>query len=180
MKVALYARVSRVGKDIKQDPEVQLRDLREWCVQHKHEIVGEYADRGVSGIKSSRPQLNRLMSDAKREQFEAVVVWRLDRFGRSLQHLQNAVTELHDAGVKFISLRDGFDLTTAVGKVIFAVLGAIAEFERNLIAERIAAGLRAARAKGHRPGRKIDPQRGPSRTTLWRQAKGVSRALPIT
>lgn len=169
MKVALYARVSKLHSH--QDPEVQLRDLRIWCKANDHKIIEEYVDRGVSGAKSSRPQLDRMMQDAcrGRKDIEAIVVWRLDRFGRSAQHLHNAVAELKEAKIQFVSVKDGFDLTTPVGKLMFALLGAFAEFERNIIAERIEAGLRTARAKGHRPGRKIDPVKGPSRRTLARR-----------
>lgn len=171
MKVALYARVSKLHSH--QDPEVQLRELREWAKLHSHAIVAEYVDRGVSGAKASRPQLDRLMRDATKglRDFEAVVVWRLDRFGRSLQHLQNAIALLRDAKVGFISLKEGFDLTTPMGKAFFGMLGVFAEFERDVIAERIRAGLRSAKAKGHVPGPKIDPAKGPSRMTLWRRAK---------
>jgi len=102
---------------------------------------------------------------------DAVLVWRLDRFGRSLQHLQNAIAILRDAKVGFISLKEGFDLTTPMGKAFFGMLGVFAEFERDVIAERIRAGLRNAKAKGNLPGRKIDSVKGPSRTTLWRRAK---------
>jgi DNA invertase Pin-like site-specific DNA recombinase len=173
MKVALYARVSKLHTH--QDPEVQLRELRAWCSMNSHKIVAEYVDKGVSGAKASRPQLDKLMRDAIKglRDIDAVVVWRLDRFGRSLRHLQNAIAELHGAGVSFVSLKDGFDLTTPLGKVLFAILGAFAEFERDVIAERIKAGLRNAKAKGHVPGPKIDPRKGPSRTTLWRRAKAA-------
>lgn len=168
MNLALYARVSKANSH--QDPEVQLGELRAWCKEKGHKIAGEYVDRGISGAKSSRPQLDKLMRDATRGlvDIDAVLVWRLDRFGRSLRHLQNAIAELRDAKVNFISLKEGFDLTTPIGKVFVAMLGAFAEFERDVIAERIVAGLKAAKAKGRRPGRKIDPRRGPSRTTLWR------------
>lgn len=169
MKVALYARVSKLHSH--QDTEVQMRELREWSSSKHHKIIDEYVDRGVSGIKKSRPGLDRMMRDATRglKDIDAVVVWRLDRFGRSIQHLHNAVAELHEAKVQFISVKEGFDLSTPMGKLFFAMLAAFAEFERNIIAERIDAGLRTARAKGHKPGRKIDVKRGPSRTTLWRQ-----------
>lgn len=171
MKVALYARVSKLHSH--QDPEVQLRELRAWCVTHSHKITAEYVDRGVSGAKKSRPQLDKLMRDATKglQDIDAVVVWRLDRFGRSLQHLQNAIAILRDAKVGFISLKEGFDLTTPMGKAFFGMLGVFAEFERDVIAERIRAGLRNAKAKGHLPGPKIDPRKGPSRTTLWRRSK---------
>ncbi|HZW05378.1 MAG TPA: recombinase family protein [Candidatus Nitrosotalea sp.] len=171
MKLALYARVSKLHGH--QDPEVQLRELRAWCVSQKHQIVAEYVDRGVSGAKASRPQLDRLMRDATKglRDIDTVLVWRLDRFGRSLQHLQNAIATLRDAKVGFISLKEGFDLTTPMGKAFFGMLGVFAEFERDVIAERIRAGLRNAKAKGHLPGRKIDPKKGPSRTTRWRHAQ---------
>lgn len=171
MKIALYARVSKLHSH--QDPEVQLRELRAWCASQKHTIIAEYVDRGVSGAKASRPQLDRLMREATKglRDIDTVLVWRLDRFGRSLQHLQNAIATLRDAKVGFISLKEGFDLTTPMGKAFFGMLGVFAEFERDVIAERIRAGLRNAKAKGHLPGRKIDPKKGPSRTTLWRRAK---------
>jgi DNA invertase Pin-like site-specific DNA recombinase len=173
MNVALYARVSKVGEHVKQDPEMQLGELRAWCLKNDHKIVFEYVDRGVSGAKASRPQLDRLMRDAQKglRDFECIVVWRLDRFGRSLQHLQNAIAALKDAKISFVSIKEGFDLTTPMGKAFFGMLGVFAEFERDVIAERIKAGLKAAKAKGSVPGRKIDPNKGPSRTTLWRRAK---------
>ena len=173
MKVALYARVSKLHGH--QDPEVQLRELRAWCAKEQHTIAAEYVDHGVSGAKASRPQLDRLMRDATRglRDIDAVLVWRLDRFGRSLQHLQNAIALLRDAKVGFVSLKEGFDLTTPMGKAFFGMLGVFAEFERDVIAERIRAGLKNAKAKGHVPGRKIDPKKGPSRTTLWRRAKSA-------
>jgi len=173
MKVALYARVSKVGKTVKQDPEVQLRELRAWCETHKHQITLEYVDQGFSGAKASRPQLDRLMRDATKglQDFEVIVVWRLDRFGRSLQHLQNAVAVLRDAKVGFISLKEGFDLTTPMGKAFFGMLGVFAEFERDVIAERVRAGMQNAKSKGILPGRKIDAKKGPSRTTIWRRKR---------
>ncbi len=173
MKVALYARVSKVGKTVKQDPEVQLGELRAWCEIHKHTIALEYVDQGFSGAKASRPQLDQLMRDATKglQDFDAVVVWRLDRFGRSLHHLQNAIATLKDAKVGFISIKEGFDLTTPMGKAFFGMLGVFAEFERDVIAERVRAGMQHAKSKGIVPGRKIDPGKGPSRTTLWRRAQ---------
>ncbi len=171
MNIALYARVSKLHSH--QDPEVQLRELRAWCSKEGHKISAEYVDHGVSGSKKSRPQLDKLMRDATRglRNIDAVLVWRLDRFGRSLQHLQNAIGELRTAKIAFISLKEGFDLSNPMGKAFFGMLGVFAEFERDVIAERIRAGLRSAKAKGHVPGRKIDPKKGPSRTTRWRRAK---------
>lgn len=150
MRVALYARVSTCNGQ--QDPELQLRELREYAKHRDLTIVGEYIDR-ISGSKDSRPALNRLMADASRRKFDAVLVWKLDRFGRSLRHLVNALAELEALGLTFISLRDNLDLSTPSGRLMFQIIGAMAEFERALIQERVRAGLRNARAKGRRLGR---------------------------
>jgi DNA invertase Pin-like site-specific DNA recombinase len=149
-RVALYARVSTSNGQ--QDPEMQLRELREYAEHRGLIIIGEYVDR-MTGSKDSRPALNRLMSDAQRRKFDAVLVWKLDRFGRSLRHLVNALAELEALGLTFISLRDNLDLSTPSGRLMFQIIGAMAEFERALIQERVRAGLRNARAKGKRLGR---------------------------
>jgi DNA invertase Pin-like site-specific DNA recombinase len=135
-----------------QDPEMQLRELREYAEHRGLTIIGEYIDR-MTGSKDSRPALNRLMTDAQRRKFDAVLVWKLDRFGRSLRHLVNALAELEALGLTFISLRDDLDLSTPSGRLVFQIIGAMAEFERALIQERVRAGLRNARAKGKRLGR---------------------------
>src|SRR3984885_6664350 len=149
-QVALYARVSTLNN---QDPEMQLAELREYAARRSWQIVEEFTDQGVSGCRESRPGLNRLMSDACRRRFDAVLVWKIDRFGRSLKHLVNALAELAALGVAFISLRDNLDLSTPSGRLMFQIIGAMAEFERALIQERVRAGLRNARAKGKRLGR---------------------------
>jgi len=149
-RVALYARVSTTTGQ--QDPEMQLRELREYAKHRDFVIVGEYVDR-MSGSKDSRPGLNRMMADAAQRKFDAVLVWKLDRFGRSLRHLVNAIADLEAVGVAFISLRDNLDLTTPSGRLMFQIIGAMAEFERSLIQERVRAGLRNAKAKGRRLGR---------------------------
>jgi len=149
-RVALYARVSTSNGQ--QDPEMQLRELREYAKHRGLIIVGEYVDR-MSGSKDSRPALNQLMTDASRRKFDAVLVWKLDRFGRSLRHLVNAIAELEALGVAFISFRDNLDLSTPSGRLMFQIIGAMAEFERALIQERVKAGLRNAKAKGKRLGR---------------------------
>ncbi len=150
MRVALYARVSTLAG---QDPEMQLRELREYATRRGWEVTEEYTDHGISGSRESRPQLNRLMADAQQRKFDAVLVWKIDRFGRSLKHLVNALADLGAWGVSFISLRDNLDLSTPSGRLMFAVIGAMAEFERALIQERVRAGLRNARAKGQQLGR---------------------------
>lgn len=149
-RVALYARVSTLNN---QDPEMQLAELREYAGRRGWHIVEEFTDQGVSGCKESRPALNRLMSDACRRRFDAVLVWKIDRFGRSLKHLVNALAELAALGVAFISLQDNLDLRNPSGRLMFQIIGAMAEFERALIQERVRAGLRNARAKGRRLGR---------------------------
>jgi DNA invertase Pin-like site-specific DNA recombinase len=149
-QVALYARVSTLNN---QDPEMQLSELREYAGRRGWQIVEEFTDQGVSGCKESRPALNRLMSDACRRKFDAILVWKIDRFGRSLKHLVNSLAELAALGVAFISLRDNLDLSTPSGRLMFQIIGAMAEFERALIQERVRAGLRNARAKGRRLGR---------------------------
>jgi len=150
MKVALYARVSTTNHG--QDVNMQLRELREYCERRSLEIIGEYTE-SASGAKDSRPELNRLMIDPKHRRFDAICVWKLDRFGRSVRHLVNALADLESLGVSFISLKDNLDLSTPSGRLMFQIIGAMAEFERALIQERVRSGLRNARAKGKRLGR---------------------------
>ena len=150
MRVALYARVSTLNG---QHPEMQLSELREYASRRGWEVAGEYVDEGVSGSKESRPELNRLMADAHRRRFEVVLCWKIDRFGRSLKHLVNALADLDAYGVAFVSLRDNLDLSTPSGRLMFQIIGAMAEFERALIQERVRAGLKSARARGKRLGR---------------------------
>ncbi len=169
MKTAIYARVSTNNG---QNPEMQLRELREYCQRRGWEVEAEYIDAGVSGAKDSRPELNRLLGDAHRRRFDAVVVWRFDRFARSVSHLLRALETFRALGIEFVSLSEQVDTSTPTGKMIFTVLGAVAELERSLIAERVRAGLRNARAKGKRLGR---PRKyvDPAEIALLR-AQGVS------
>jgi DNA invertase Pin-like site-specific DNA recombinase len=169
MRVAIYARVSTLNG---QHPEMQLAELREYAARRSWRVVDEYVDQGVSGSKESRPALNRLMTDAHRRRFEAVLVWKIDRFGRSLKHLVNALADLDSYGVAFISLRDNLDLTTPTGRLMFQVVGAMAEFERALIQERVRCGLKNARANGKTLGR---PRRVVDRDCILRmKADGTS------
>ena len=150
-KVAIYARVSTVNHG--QDVSLQTRELHQFAEARGWTITGEYVDSGVSGAKDSRPELNRLMADAKRRRFDVVLVWKLDRFGRSLRHLVNALAEFESLNIAFVSLSDNLDLSTASGRLMFNIIGAMAEFERELIRERVRAGMKNARAKGTRIGR---------------------------
>jgi DNA invertase Pin-like site-specific DNA recombinase len=151
MRVALYARVSTIGSG--QSPEMQLRELREYCDRRGWTGAGEYIDVGISGTKEKRPELDRLLSDAHRRRFDAVVVWKFDRFARSVSHLLRALETFKALGVEFVSLSEQVDTSTPMGKMVFTVVGAVAELERSLIVERVKAGLRNARAKGKRLGR---------------------------
>ena len=150
MKAALYARVSTNNG---QDPEMQLRELREYCQRRNWEVAREYVDVGISGTKEKRPELDKLLADAHKRHFDAVVVWRFDRFARSVSHLLRALETFRSLGIEFVSLSEQVDTSTPTGKMIFTVLGAVAELERSLIVERVRAGLRNARAKGRRLGR---------------------------
>jgi len=150
MKTAIYARVSTSNG---QYPEMQLRELREYCERRGWEIAAEFVDAGVSGAKDSRPELNRLVAEAHRRQFDAVVVWKFDRFARSVSHLLRALETFRSLGIDFVSLSEQVDTSTPTGKMVFTVLGAVAELERSLITERVRAGLRNAKAKGRRLGR---------------------------
>jgi len=156
-RAVLYARVSTHNG---QDPEVQLRELREYCLRRGWGAVGEYVDIGISGAKERRPELDRLIADAHKRKFEVVVVWKFDRFARSVSHLLRALENFRALGIEFVSLSEQVDTSTPTGKMVFTVLGAVAELERSLIAERVRAGLRNARAKGKRLGRPtkhVDP-----------------------
>jgi DNA invertase Pin-like site-specific DNA recombinase len=148
MKAAIYARVSTVD----QEPENQLQELRRYVEARGWSVV-EYVDRGVSGAKDRRPALDQLLVDAKRRRFDVLVCWRLDRLGRSLKHLITLLDELQSLGVAFISLAEGIDATTPAGKLQMHILGAIAEFERERIRERVLAGLHRARIQGQHLGR---------------------------
>src|SRR5271154_1274939 len=150
LKIAIYARVSTKNG---QDPEMQLAELREYIRNRRWKIVGEYVDKGISGASDSRPELNRLMADANRRRFDVVAVWKFDRFARSVSHLLRALETFRALGIEFISLSEQVDTSTPTGKMVFTVLGAVAELERCLIAERVKAGLRNARSKGKRLGR---------------------------
>ena len=148
MKAAIYARVSTTD----QEPENQLSELRRYASAREWTSL-EYVDRGVSGTKDRRPALDELLRAARRRQFDVVVCWRLDRLGRNLKHLITLLDDLQALGVSFVSLAEGIDATTRAGKLQMHILGAIAEFERARIAERVRAGLQRARALGKRLGR---------------------------
>ena len=150
MRAVIYARVSTTD----QKTEPQLVALREYSERRRFELVAEYVDHGVSGAKASRPALERLLGDAHGRNFEAVLVTKLDRLGRSLSHLIRVVETLGALGVDLVSLGDpGLDTTGPSGRLMFHVIGAVAEFERDLIRERVEAGVKAAKRRGVQFGR---------------------------
>ena len=149
MRIALYARVSTTD----QHPEVQLHALREYARARGLELVEEFVDQGISGAKDKRPALDRLLKDAHRRRFDLVACVKLDRLARSVRHLTTLAAEFEALGIGLVVLDQAIDTTTPSGRLLFHVLGAIAEFERDLIRERTAAGMRAARRRGKRIGR---------------------------
>src|ERR1700676_4853601 len=150
MRIGLYARVSTMHN---QNPEVQLAELREHATRRGWTVVGEYIDRGITGARERRPELDRLWADCRKRKVDAVLVYRYDRFARSLRQLVNALEEFRSLGIDFISLHEGVDTSTPNGRLIFGIFASIAEFERELIRDRVRSGLAAAKARGKRIGR---------------------------
>lgn len=150
-RVATYARVSTANNG--QDPSLQTRELKEYCERRGWQLAGEYVDVGISGAKEKRPELDRLMADAYKRRFDVVIVWKFDRFARSVSHLLRALETFKALGLEFVSFSEQLDTSTPAGKLVFTVLGAVAELERSLIIERVRAGMRNAKAKGKRIGR---------------------------
>jgi DNA invertase Pin-like site-specific DNA recombinase len=161
---------------------MQLRELREHCERRGWQTVGEYVDR-MTGSKDSRPELDRLMADAHKRRFDVVIVWKFDRFARSVSHLLRALETFKALGIEFVSFSEQLDTATPAGKLVFTVLGAVAELERSLIIERVRAGMRNARAKGKRIGRPAQTYLDQdARRSIWESHKrgGVSlRQLAI-
>ncbi|MGB2662933.1 MAG: recombinase family protein [Candidatus Acidiferrum sp.] len=177
-RVAVYARVSTTNHA--QDVSMQTRELRQFAEGRGWQIAGEYIDAGVSGVKDSRPELNRLMADAHKRRFDIVCVWRFDRFARSVSHLLRALETFKALGIDFVSFSEQMDTSTPAGKMVFTVLGAVAELERSLIVERVRAGLRNARAKGKKLGRpqlKLDCARMARLRTGGRSLREIATEL---
>ena len=150
-RVGIYARVSTLDKG--QDVELQLSELRTYATARGWGIFKEYVDIGQSGSKEQRPSFIQLMEDSRRRKIDIILVWRLDRFGRSLKQLVVSLDELKTIGVGFVSLKESLDFTTSTGRLMLHLLGAFAEFEKDLIRERVIAGVAHARSKGKRLGR---------------------------
>jgi DNA invertase Pin-like site-specific DNA recombinase len=151
IRAALYARISTLNHG--QDPEVQLGELREFCKRRGFTVAHEYVDKGISGSRERRPALDKLLVACRKRLVDAVVVYRYDRFARSLRQLVNALEEFRSLGIDFISIHEGVDTSTPNGRLVFGIFASIAEFERELIRDRVRSGLAAAKAKGKRIGR---------------------------
>ena len=196
LRAALYARVSTQRNG--QDPEMQLRELREYAARRGWTISAEYGEH-ISSAKERRPELEKLLAECRKRRFDAVVVYRYDRFARSLRQLVNALDEFRALGIDFVSLHEGVDTSTPNGRLVFGIFASIAEFERELIRDRVRSGLALARAKGRRLGRprasaivdqtkvrqlrvagaswrSISKQLGVSLRTLHREASGFELA----
>lgn len=180
-RAALYARVSTTGHG--QDVGLQLDELRQVAAQRGWDVVGIYEDAGVSGTKTSRPGLDRMLADAQAGKLDLVAVWKLDRLGRSLQHVLATLDQLNTQGVAFVSLRDqGLDSTTPAGRLFTAMIAAFAAFERDLIQERVVAGIRRAQAAGKhcgRPRKEIDLRPAVALLREGRGLKDVARILKV-
>jgi DNA invertase Pin-like site-specific DNA recombinase len=179
MKAAIYARVSTTNHG--QDPKMQLRELREYCERRGWGCI-EYVDSGVSGSKERRPALDRLWTDCRRRLVSAVIVYRYDRFARSLRQMVSALEEFRSLGIDFISLHEGVDASTPNGRLVFGTFASIAEFERELIRDRVRSGLAAARAKGKvlgRPKKELDPSRVASLRAAGHGWRAIAKQLGV-
>jgi DNA invertase Pin-like site-specific DNA recombinase len=179
MRAFLYARVST---STGQNPDAQLRELREFCDRRGWAVVGEFTDVGVSGSKEKRPQLDLLWAACRRRRCDAVVVYRYDRFARSLGQLVGALSQFEALGIQFVSLHEGVDTSTPNGRLVFGIFATIAEFERELIRERVKSGLAAARARGKRlgrPRRDVDVSRVVALREAGRSWRDVGRELGV-
>lgn len=177
MRAVLYARVST---STGQNPDAQTRELREFCDRRGWSVVAEFIDVGVSGSKERRPQLDMLWAACRRRRCDAVVVYRYDRFARSLCQLVGALSQFEALGIQFVSLHEGVDTSTPNGRLVFGIFATIAEFERELIRERVRSGLAAARARGKRlgrPRRDVDVSRVASLREAGRSWRDVGREL---
>jgi DNA invertase Pin-like site-specific DNA recombinase len=170
-RAAIYARVSTHNG---QNPEMQVSEIRDYCERRGWEVVGEFVDTGISGSKERRPALDPLLSLCRKRSVDAVVVYRYDRFARSLRQLVNALEEFRTLGIDFVSLHEGVDTSTPNGRLVFGIFASIAEFERELIRDRVRSGLAAAKARGKRLGR---PRKDVDATAIARlRAEGASWA----
>ncbi|MGH9475075.1 MAG: recombinase family protein [Terriglobales bacterium] len=182
MRAAIYARVSTLNG---QNPEMQLAEVRAYCERRGWSVAGEFVDIGISGSKDRRPELDRMLAACRRRAIDAVVVYRYDRFARSLRQLVNALSEFDALGIQFVSLHENVDTTTPGGRLVFGIFASIAEFERELIRERVRSGIAAARARAWnwcrnraRAGSAVQPNRGWARAPAMKPLPGAAGSIP--
>jgi DNA invertase Pin-like site-specific DNA recombinase len=176
--VALYARVSTR----EQSPDLQLDSLRALAAQRGWHVQGEYIDHGVSGTRTKRPALDKLTAAVHRGEVHIVAVWKFDRFARSTQHLVTALNDFRARNVEFVSVQDGIDTSTAAGRMVFGVIASLAEFERELIVERVRAGLAAARRRGRRGGRprvRVDVHKAEAMRAAGKPLRAIALGLGV-
>jgi DNA invertase Pin-like site-specific DNA recombinase len=166
-----------------QDPNVQLRELREYCERRGFEIAEEFVDKGISGSRERRPALDKLMVACRKRMIDAVVVYRYDRFARSLRQLVNALEEFRSLDIDFISIHEGVDTSTPNGRLVFGIFASIAEFERELIRDRVRSGIAAARSRGRvlgRPRLEVDRARIVRLRASGASVRAISAQLGIS
>jgi DNA invertase Pin-like site-specific DNA recombinase len=169
IKCAIYLRVSTKS----QDTSNQLQPLKEYVERMGYELVGVYEDHGVSGVKSSRPQLDQMMIDGRRKKFSLILSWSIDRIGRNMTHLCQFVDEMNQLGINLYFHTQSIDTTTSVGKMFFHIISSISTFERELIRERVICGLERCKQKGVKLGRPSSMNDGLRNAILILKEKGV-------
>jgi DNA invertase Pin-like site-specific DNA recombinase len=180
LKCAIYARVSTVD----QNCELQLTELREYCLRRDWKVSREYVDKGWSGAKASRPELDRLMKDASEHRFDCVLVWKLDRFGRSVMNLTQQLLTLNSQGIRFIATTQSLDTdqSNPTSRLLLHILAAVAEFEREMIRERVKSGMKAAKHRGVKCGRPkavFDRGRAMALQAAGKSIRAIARELGV-
>lgn len=179
-RAAIYARVSTL---VGQSPAMQLDVLREYAARRELEVVAEHVDHGVSGARDQRPELDRLMAAARQRTFDVLLVYRFDRFARSVRHLVTALDEFQALGVEFVSYSESLDTSTPMGRAMFAIVAALAALERDVIVERSVEGQRRARARGThvgRPRREVDAVRLLSMIDEGQSVRAIARTTGLS
>ncbi len=179
LRVAIYARVFTS----EQSTDSQLLDLRRYTRERGWYLYREYTDNGVSGTKDSRPALNELMADVRKRRFDAVLVWRFDRFARSTKHLILALEEFRNLGIDFVSYQENIDTSSPLGSAIFTIISAVAQLERDIIAERVKARLRRAKKNGKKLGRpkvKVDLDQVKALHSQGYSTRAIAQELGLT
>ncbi len=178
-RVAIYCRVSTLD----QSNDSQLLDLKRYIQERGWHIFKEFCDNGISGTKDSRPALNELMNDAKKRRFDVVLVWRFDRFARSTKHLILALEEFRNLGIDFVSYQENIDTSSPLGSAIFTIISAVAQLERDIIAERVKSGLRRAKENGKKLGRpkvKVDMDQVKALHSQGYSTRAIAEELGLT